>query len=291
VIDIRRSRAEAMPGAAKHSIVAHLGDRPGRGALPGSYPASLVEPHYPRLSIVIPVRNEEDYIAECLDAIASQSELPEEVIVIDNNSTDRTREIAAAYPFVTLLEEPTPGIVPTRNRGLDAATGDVLCRIDADSILDPDWVAVVRDHFARTGTSGIHGVTGSGDAIVEGHPRLGHLLGKATLDFGYYPVSELLTGGQVMVGCNMAITRTAWNAIRDDACPDHMKVHEDLDLSVLIQRAGGSIQYLPRMRIQTRRVQFEPLAKIWWRLRIWPNAVTRHWAPFRGTRTEQTPPS
>lgn len=246
-------------------------------------------PRRPRLSIIIPAWNEEDYIAECLDAIALQRDRPDEVIVVDNNSTDRTREIAAGYPFVTLLTEPTPGIVPARNRGLDAATGDVLGRIDADSILDPDWVAIVRDHFTRTGTSAIQGVTGSGDAFLEGHPRLGHFLGKATLEFGYYPVSELLTGGQVMVGCNMAITRAAWYAIRDDAHPDHTKVHEDLDLSVLIQRAGGTIQHLPRMRIQTRRVELEPLAKIWWRLRIWPNAVTRHWPTSRLRPPSSTP--
>jgi hypothetical protein len=79
-----------------------------------------------------------------------------------------------------------------------------------------------------------------------------------------------------MVGCNMAITRTAWETIREDAFPDHTKVHEDLDLSVLIHRAGGHIHHLPEMRIRTRRVELEPPAKLWWRLRIWPNAVTRH---------------
>ncbi|MAT83257.1 glycosyltransferase [Leifsonia sp. H3M29-4] len=230
----------------------------------------------PRVSIVIPAWNEQDYLGECLEAIAAQTDPPDEVIVVDNGSTDATGRIAASYPFVTVLEEPIPGIVPARNRGLNAATGDVLGRIDADSIIDPGWVAVVRAHFTRAGTDEVAGITGSGDALIDGHPALGHLLGKATLEYGYYPISEILTGGQVMVGCNMAITRTAWETIREDAFPDHTKVHEDLDLSVLIHRAGGHIHHLPEMRIRTRRVELEPPAKLWWRLRIWPNAVTRH---------------
>ena len=76
----------------------------------------------------------------------------------------------------------------------------------------------------------------------------------------------------------MAITRAAWLAVRDDTHPDHRRVHEDLDLSVLIHRAGGSIAHVPSMRIGTRRVRLESPAKLWWRLRIWPNAVLRHTA-------------
>lgn len=233
----------------------------------------------PTVSVVIPARNEEGFLADCLDALAVQTDPPDEVIVVDNGSSDRTPLIARAYPFVTLLTEPTPGIVPARNRGLDAAGGDVLCRIDADSIIAPDWVQIVRAHFAATGTSGIHGISGTGEALLDGHPRLGRLLGKAVLDFCYYPVSALMVGGPVLVGCNMAITREAWLAIRDHAHPDHRQVHEDLDLSVLIHRAGGSIEHLPHMRIRTRRARLETPAKLWWRLRIWPYAVTRHWRP------------
>ncbi len=240
---------------------------------------ALHTPRRPTLSIVIPARNEEGFLADCLDAIAMQTDPPEEVIVVDNGSWDGTPLIARAYPFVTLLSEPTPGIVPARNKGLNAATGDVLCRIDADSIIDPDWVRAVRTHFAAIGAPCVHGVSGPGEAVIDGLPWLGRLLGMVVLEFCYYPVSALMAGGPVLVGCNMAITRETWLAIRDNAHPDHRQVHEDLDLSVLIHRAGGSIEHLPRMRIRTRRVQFETPRKLWWRLRIWPNAVRRHQCP------------
>ncbi|CAN5419452.1 hypothetical protein BH10ACT5_BH10ACT5_16890 [soil metagenome] len=246
-------------------------------------------PSRPTVSIVIPARDEEGFLADCLDAIAMQTDPPEEVIVVDNGSSDSTRLIANAYPFVTLLTEPTPGIVPARNKGLNAATGDVLCRIDADSIIDPDWVRIVRTHFAAIDTPRMHGVSGSGEAVIDGFPWLGRFLGLAALELCYYPVSALMVGGPVLVGCNMAITREAWLAIRDDAHPDHRQVHEDLDLSVLIRRAGGSIEHLPHMRIRTRRAQLETPSKLWWRLRIWPNAVTRHRRPLSGSAHTAAP--
>src|SRR5260221_7568754 len=92
-----------------------------------------------RISIIIPAYNEEGHLPACLDAIAAQTLKPDEVIVVDNNSTDKTVEIAKKYPFVKLLNEKRQGLRYTRNTGLDAATGDVIGRIDTDSILSPKW--------------------------------------------------------------------------------------------------------------------------------------------------------
>ncbi|MDO8383856.1 MAG: glycosyltransferase family 2 protein [Microbacterium sp.] len=239
-------------------------------------PTTARDERRPTVSIVIPARNKQAYLADCLDAIAMQTDPPDQVIVVDNASSDATAIIARAYPFVTLLSEPTPGIVPARDTGLNAATSDVLCRIDADSIIDPDWVRTVRTHFAKAGFGRVHGVSGPGEAIIEGHPLAGRLLGLAVLELIYYPISALMAGGPVMVGCNMAISRAAWLAIRDHTHPDHRQVHEDLDLSVLIHQACGDIEHLSAMRIRTRRVQLETPSKLWWRIRIWPNAMLRH---------------
>ena len=58
-----------------------------------------------RISVVIPCYNEEAAIGACLDALASQIPQPSEVIVVDNNCTDRTAEIAQSYGFVTVIQE------------------------------------------------------------------------------------------------------------------------------------------------------------------------------------------
>ena len=100
-----------------------------------------------RVSIVIPAYNEERYLPACLDAIAAQTIKPFEVIVVDNNSSDSTAKIAAQYPFVRVVNEPRRGIGFARNAGFNAAAGDIIGRIDADTHVPASWVAKVQDYL------------------------------------------------------------------------------------------------------------------------------------------------
>src|SRR5688572_27451257 len=90
---------------------------------------------HPSVSIVIPAYNEEGQLALCLEAIARQTVKPVEVIVVDNNSTDGTVEVAGRYPFVTVLHEWRQGVVHARDCGFDAAKGDIIGRIDAETVM------------------------------------------------------------------------------------------------------------------------------------------------------------
>src|SRR5437868_10767389 len=99
------------------------------------------------LSIVIPAYNEENYLKACLDSVAKQSLKPDEVIVVDNNSTDRTVEIAKRYKFVKVLYEKRQHQVFAQATGFNAAKGEILGRIDADSILSPDWAKKIIAAF------------------------------------------------------------------------------------------------------------------------------------------------
>ncbi|MEU8664931.1 glycosyltransferase family 2 protein, partial [Actinoplanes philippinensis] len=86
------------------------------------------------ISVVVPVYNEEHFLRACLDAILRQHEPVHEIVVVDNGSDDATPRILDEYAGrVTILHEPRRGVQHARNRGLDAATGDVLGRIDADT--------------------------------------------------------------------------------------------------------------------------------------------------------------
>lgn len=91
----------------------------------------------PLITCVIPVFNGERYLAETLDSVLAQSHRPLEVIVVDDGSTDRSADIARAYP-VTLLQQPNAGHGAARNFGISAATGAFLSFVDADDLWHPD---------------------------------------------------------------------------------------------------------------------------------------------------------
>ncbi len=208
------------------------------------------------LSIVIPVYNEENYIKICLDAIMAQTIKPLEIIVVDNNCTDKTIEIAKSYPLVKILHEPVQGRTVSRNRGFNAAKGDIIGRIDADSILMPTWVERVLEDFS--------------DSTVDGLAGLGQT--RVLLGLNWYSTfwSRLylwtvhsLHRVVTMWGANMAIRRTAWLRIRQYTAPDGSKVHEDQDLSLVLVGHGGKIIQDNELLIKTNGVSYLYWPKFW----------------------------
>jgi cellulose synthase/poly-beta-1,6-N-acetylglucosamine synthase-like glycosyltransferase len=104
-----------------------------------------------KVSFVIPAYNEEDYIGHCLDAVFRNinGRKDIEVIVVDNNSTDRTAEVAARYKGVRLLHEMRPGANAARRRGFDEAKGDLVALPDADTIPPQGWLSDAEAEFAK----------------------------------------------------------------------------------------------------------------------------------------------
>lgn len=111
-----------------------------------------------RLSIVIPAYNEQDYLPDCLHhvtaevarwAASSGGDAAEvEVLVVDNASTDATAQVAAAVPGVRVVHEPRKGLTRARQAGLEAAAGEVIGYVDADTRMPPGWIAAVLGAYA-----------------------------------------------------------------------------------------------------------------------------------------------
>jgi glycosyltransferase involved in cell wall biosynthesis len=223
------------------------------------------------ISIVIPAYNEERYLAACLDAIVAQTEAPDQVIVVDNNSTDRTVAIARSYDFVTLVRAKKQGVVYGRDAGFDANTCDIIGRIDADSRLPADWVMQVK-RFYDDPVHAACALTGGVICYNLRFPRLVSLIQDQIV----FRLNRFLLGHYILFGSNMALPAEAWKAVRQEVCsrPD---IHEDLDLSIHLRQAGFHIAYRAWLRagVKMRRVRSDHQT-LWDNLQWWPRTLRTH---------------
>lgn len=215
----------------------------------------------PTVSLVIPAYNEEAVIEQCLSAAMEQTVPALEILVIDNRSTDATgtlaRRMAQRHPEagIRVLEQSDlQGLIPTRNLGFAQAQGEILGRIDADTVIRLDWVAGVAHTMSDPSLGAVSGPVTYYDLPFRGPRNLSDdLARRALLRLGSeYPF---------LFGCNMALRASAWHAIEHDACLDpYDSLHEDIDLSVHLYDAGISVSYESRMRAQVsaRRLSSAP---------------------------------
>jgi glycosyltransferase involved in cell wall biosynthesis len=188
-----------------------------------------------RISIIVPVYNEADHIASCLRAIAAQTVRPYEVIVIDNNSTDTTALIAAQFPFVTVLHEPRQGVVHARNTGFNAAQGEIIGRIDGDTVIDTHWVETLERVFQDETLAAVTG------KITYNDVAWAPLVNRIDLFFRRY-FAWVLGREVALQGTNMGIRRTAWLDVRGSTCAKR-GLHEDFDLAVHLNWRGHTKRF------------------------------------------------
>lgn len=101
------------------------------------------------ISAIVCAYNEARYLAACLHSLLAQSRPADEVIVIDNASADNTGSIARAIPGVSVVHEPSRGLVVARETARRAAHGQILAYVDADCRVPLQWLERIEQRFLR----------------------------------------------------------------------------------------------------------------------------------------------
>lgn len=191
-----------------------------------------------KVSVVIPVYNEEKYLGACLDSLMKQVEPADEIIVVNNNSTDDTVKIAKQYP-VRILKEKKQGMTPARNKGFNEAQYEIIARTDADTVLPRNWIRRIKRSFADDKLVALSGPAEFYDLPEFIHNS--HWQTKAAwvkLIKSYNTIVRQILKHDCLYGPNCAFRKDAWMQIKNTICLDDKQVHEDLDLAIHLAPLG-----------------------------------------------------
>ena len=212
----------------------------------------------PTVSVVIPAYNETRIIESCLRALMAQSHPADEIIVVDNNSSDDTVALVRAFPGVTVASEPRQGITYARTTGFDAATSDIIARIDADTIVSPNWVAKIRSEFldhpeidALAGNAAVHELSPGNRYWATWVYRLFRRWHEKSI--GVSPM---------MYGYNCAVRREAWADIRGMVNFDDQEISEDVDVTLSVLKKGYTIRFSPDLVVKCHMLRTLDFAKL-----------------------------
>ena len=196
----------------------------------------------PDVSVVIPARNEERYIRTALASVAVQTWPIAllEAVVVDNGSTDATREVVQAFMAgelhlaVQLVDEPAHGVARAKNRGASVARGRWLIFLDADSRMAPYLVERVVARGCRGYRAGsIRVVADSQDVLDRAF-------------FGLLEFGKVLFGLRAqMLYCQRELFRQC------GGFDEHLQLAEDLEFLARLERAGVPVCHVTESWIAT----------------------------------------
>lgn len=220
----------------------------------------------PKISIVIPIFNEEEYIAKCLDSIieSDYDKNNMEVLLIDGGSTDKTvkiiHEYQQKYPLFRLLNNPNKTVPFAMNIGIKAACGEYIVRLDAHAVYPEDYFSKLIDYHQELQADNIGGVVvtavkhkNSVSTAIKNvlSDRLGV---GSTFRSGVKKIKEVDT---VPFGC---YKKSVFDKI--GLYNERLARNQDIEFNKRLKKAGGKIFIVPDIEATYyARENFKALAK------------------------------
>ncbi len=186
----------------------------------------------PKISVIIPSYNEEKYLNYPLNALHKQTFKDFEIIVVDGNSSDKTRDIAKKHGARIIIEK-RKGIGLARNTGAKKARGSILFFTNADTAPSPDVLNIYNELFKDNAV-----VAATGPMVP---------LEKTThfIQFGYKFASVSLAkfsfklGMPAMSGSNIAVRKASFE--KAGGFNELLETYEDIDLIARVKRLGSVV--------------------------------------------------
>jgi glycosyltransferase involved in cell wall biosynthesis len=196
----------------------------------------------PKISVIVPAFNEEKFLPNCLESLRNQDLKDFELIVVNNNSTDKTAEIAKKFGAI-LVSEKNQGVAFARQKGFLRAKGKIIATTDADTILPENWLSRIFKEFEKNENL----VAFGGSCYFYSGPILVRLASQYFLTL-FLIFDKFLSGGWNLMGCNMAIKKEAFFKV--GGFNTNLKLNEESEISHRLRKVGKVILD-PNFKVKT----------------------------------------
>ncbi len=241
----------------------------------------------PGLSVVTVTYNSRADVQRALPPLIAQLEPGDELIVVDNGSSDGTAAaVEALAPRAQLIRsERNDGFAAACNRGAEAASGDLLLMLNPDTEVAPGFVAAIRAPLTAGRWAGWQALaTRGGGELVNTAGNVVHFTGFSWAGgdgdpLSNAPAEEAEVGA--LSGVAMAIPRATWER-QDGFAPEFVSYQEDTDLSQRLRLEGGRLGLVPAARVEHHYAFGKPGKSKWrhlernrwaWILRDYPGPL------------------
>jgi GT2 family glycosyltransferase len=174
----------------------------------------------PSISVIIPCFNGEAHLRRCIDGLTRQRHPDYEVVVVDDASTDGTLGVLKEFPTVRIVQNvENRGPAFSRNRGIEASTGQIIVLLDADcEVDDPDWLAKhAQVQAARPQTIVGGGIIGVGEGIIARADAYCHWFTNIPYAkkraVSHASPRRRIRFSRHLVTTNMSLTREVWQTV------------------------------------------------------------------------------
>lgn len=217
-----------------------------------------------KISVIVCAYNEEKYIAKTLESI-EQSCGPEllEIVVVNNASTDKTKEIALTYKKVRVVDELSKGLTKARQAGLNAAQAEVLAYLDADTLVNKEWFNALIKEFNNNSEL----VCLSGPYIYYDLPGMKNFFIRTWTNFWiwiwHWFIFKIVTTkqGYVIMGGNFSAKKQA--LIKAGGFDSRIAFYgEDTDIARRLSLVG-KVKFIKEFAVKTSARRFESEGLIW----------------------------